>query len=299
MRNYNLDIAGYNIGFEAAADGPDLIPSGPFQKYLSKEKLSDIMIRIHTGYPDLPRKAEMVFHAPYFEEINGLLIQNNMAFWSIWKFQSDLYIKTIFPLSPSEKNAFLKFSFITRDWDLWIEDHDKEVDPFEYPLDALILYYLTALHGDILIHASGVSSSGRGYIFSGISGKGKSTMANLWEKSGARVIHDDRLILRKTGNGYRMYNTPIYNNDEPRESQLNKIFIIEHGNKSKLVRVKGASAVSLVMANCIQHNWGSDIIARLLGSISIMCGTIPVYKLCFKPDRSVIDIILENEYLPE
>jgi len=33
----------------------------------------------------------------------------------------------------------------------------------------------------------------------------------------------------------------------------------------------------------------------LLGSISIMCGTIPVIKLSFKPDRSIIDLILENE----
>jgi hypothetical protein len=120
-------------------------------------------------------------------------------------------------------------------------------------------------------------------------------MAKLWDNSGAKVIHDDRLILRNTGSGYRMFNTPVYNNDEPHESPLNKIFIIEHGITNKLVPVKGATAVSLVMANCIQHNWGSDIIARLLGSVSIMCGTIPTVRLFFKPDRSVIDHILENE----
>jgi len=47
-----------------------------------------------------------------------------------------------------------------------------------------------------MIHASGVNNAGHGYIFSGVSGKGKSTMAKLWDNSGARVIHDDRLILR-------------------------------------------------------------------------------------------------------
>jgi hypothetical protein len=120
-------------------------------------------------------------------------------------------------------------------------------------------------------------------------------MAKLWDNSGARVIHDDRLILRTTGSGYRMFNTPVYNNDEPRESVLNKIFIIEHGKENMLMPIKGANAVTQVMANCIQHNWGPDIIARLLGSISIMCGTVPVSKLFFKPDRSVIDLILDNE----
>jgi hypothetical protein len=109
------------------------------------------------------------------------------------------------------------------------------------------------------------------------------------------VIHDDRLILRNTGNGYKMFNTPVYNNDEPRESPLSKIFIIEHGPENIVVPLKGANAVTQVMANCIQHNWGADIIARLLGSISIMCGTIPASKLFFRPDRSVIDLILDNE----
>ena len=80
-------------------------------------------------------------------------------------------------------------------------------------------------------------------------------MAKLWDNAGAKVIHDDRLILRKTVSGYRMFNTPVYNNDEPDESPLNKIFIIEHDTENKLIPVKGAVAVSLVMANCIQHNW--------------------------------------------
>ena len=82
-----------------------------------------------------------------------------------------------------------------------LTDDEKEIDPFEYPLDGLILYYLTVINGDIMIHASGVNNAGHGYLFSGVSGKGKSTMAKLWENSGAKVIHDDRLIIRNTGSG--------------------------------------------------------------------------------------------------
>jgi hypothetical protein len=295
MRRYNLIIAGYNIGFEASDNGPELIPSSRFLRNISDDNGSDILIRIHSGAIDLPFEADRVFHAPYVEEINGKQVRHRTNFWSVWKDHADLFIRTIFPHSSSKKNAILKFSLTTREWDLWVNGGEKETDPFEYPLDGLILYYLTVIQGDIMIHASGVNNLGHGYLFSGVSGKGKSTMARLWEDSGAKVIHDDRLILRNTGTGYRMYNTPVYNNDEPNDSPLDKIFIIEHGIENKLVPVKGAAAVSQVMANCIQHNWGSDIIARLLGSVSIMCSTIPVVKLYFKPGRDVIDQILENE----
>jgi hypothetical protein len=295
MRNYNLNIAGYCIGFEASASGPDLIPSQRFLRNICKPAECDLLISVHSGSLSIPSEAERVFHAPFVEEVNGIQIRHKANFWSIWKHRTELYIQTIFPLSSSEKNAVLKFSLTSSKWDLWIDSNETEIDPFEYPLDGLILYYLTVINGDIMIHASGVNNVGHGYMFSGVSGKGKSTLAGLWEKTGAKVIHDDRLIVRKNGTRYIMHNTPVYNNDEPHESPLNKIFIIEHGIENKLVPVTGAHAVSLVMANCIQHNWGQEIIARLLGSVSIMCGTIPVMKLSFRPDRSIIDHILENE----
>ncbi len=295
MKNYNLNIAGYNIRFESQADGPDLVPSERFLRNITGENNSDILINVHDGKYVLPAKARKVFNAPYVEEINGIRIKKNNNFWSVLKHHNDLFIKTVFPLSSKKKKGILKFSFNERNWDLWLDGTDRKADPMEYPLDGLILYYLSVIHGDIMIHASGVNNAGHGFLFSGISGKGKTTMAKLWDQSGARVIHDDRLILHKTGTGYLMYNTPVYKNDVPLVSQLNKIFLIEHGMKNELIPVRGAESVSKVMANCIQHNWDPEIIARLLGSVSIMCGTIPTVRLFFKPDRSVIDHILENE----
>ncbi len=299
MRNYNLNIAGYSIRFESRSDGPDLLPSERFLKYLSNDGKPDVLIHIHSGSFEIPEEAERVFHAPYVEEVNGILLHHKSNFWSVWKDSINLYIKTTFPLSLPEKNAVLKFSLTKMDWDLWIDGPKTLIDPFEYPLDGLILYYLTAIYGDIMIHASGVNNYGHGYLFSGVSGKGKSTIAKLWDDYGAKVVHDDRLIIRKTDSGYTMFNTPVYNNEEPRNSSLDKIFIIEHGLENSIVPVKEAIAVSLVMANCIQHNWGHDIIDRLLESISDLCGVIPTARLSFKPDRSVIDHILDNEQIPE
>ncbi len=295
MRNYNLNIAGYNIRFEADPDGPELVLSDRFIRNIANNNTPEVLIKVHSGKYDLPPGAEKVFSAPFMEELNGHMIKNRDEFWNVYKYHNDLFISTIFPLSSEKQKATLKFSLAANEWELWFEEADNVSDPFEYPLDGLILYYLTVIHGDIMIHASGINSSGQGYIFSGVSGKGKTTIAKLWDSSGATVIHDDRLILRKIHSGYRMFNTPVYNNDDPQESPLNRIFIIEHGSSNNMVPVKGAAAVSLLMANCIQHNWDSVIISRLLDAVSNMCTTIPVAMLYFKPDRSVIDYILENE----
>jgi hypothetical protein len=295
MRNFNLNIAGYNIRFESASDGPELKPSDRFLRYICNENEADILIRIRSGKYDLPPGTNNVFHAPYVEEINGIRIKNKDEFWDVHKHHQDLYIRTIFPLSSGKKSATLKFSLITREWELWFEEGGKSTDPLEYPLDGLILYYLTVIQGDILIHASGVNHAGHGYLFSGISGKGKTTLAGLWNESGGKVIHDDRLIIRNIDGSYKMFNTPVYTNDEPCESSLNRIFLIEHSTENKIVPLIGASAVSRVIANCIQQNWDPEIIARLMGSVSIMCSGVPTSKLFFKPDRSIIDYILGYE----
>ncbi len=295
MRNYNLNIAGYNIRFESSEDGPEIEPSKRFHGSMCGECLPDICLIVHSGSHKIPKTADKIFHAPFVEEINGVQLRHKTNFWSIWKYHTDLFIYTIFPLLSPEKNATLRFTLNSREWDLWIDSDDEVIDPFEYPLDGLILYYLTVIHGDILIHASGINHKGHGYLFSGISGRGKSTIAKLWEDAGAKVIHDDRLIIRNSEKGYRMYNTPVYNNDTPRMSPLNKIFLIEHGMKNRLIPIKGAMAVSSIMTNCIQHNWGHDIIEKLLGSVSEMCTTIPVARLFFKPEPVVINLILKNE----
>jgi hypothetical protein len=295
MKNYNLNIADYKIKIESAEDGPELVPSERFAGYISSDAIADITIKVHHEGYLLPEGAERVFHAPLVEEVNGSQIKKDDNFWSICRHRSDLFIKTIFPYSASGKKAVLKFSLSDRQWNLFIEGAADSTDPLDYPLDGLILYYLSAINGDVMVHASGVNHAGNGYIFSGVSGKGKTTLAGLWNKAGARVVHDDRLIIRNIGGKFFMHNTPVYKNDLPSQSEISRIFLISHGKENRLVPVKGAGAVSLFLANCIQHNWNSELIARLIGSVSVMCSTIPVGQLSFKPDRDIIDFIMYYE----
>jgi len=294
MRKCNLRIAGYTIRLESADNGPDLIPEERFHKNICQTDEYDVMIRVRYGYYAIPEDSERLFIAPYSIETKGMKITTRGNFWSVYRHQSGMFISTNFPGNQNKK-AILKFSLIMREWDLWIDGIEGSTDPLEYPLDGLVLYYLTVINGDIMIHASGVNIAGYGYLFSGVSGKGKSTIAQICKDSGAKVIHDDRLIIRNINSKYRMFNTPVYRDDKPAESILNRLFLIEHGTENKIVPVIGANAVTLVIANCIQHNYSPDMIARFLGSVSIMCSAVPVATLRFKPDRRVIDHLLENE----
>ena len=295
MRCYSLNIAGYNIRLESSDNGPELVPSERFLRNMIEPNGYDVLIRVHRGYHPIPEDAERVFVAPYIVESNGIKYTRKDNFWSVYQNISDLYISSNFPGTANGRRALLKFSLLLREWDLWLEGTGDTADPLEYPLDGLVLYYLTAINNDIMIHASVVHYDGQGYLFSGVSGRGKSTMARLWNSIGGRVIHDDRLIIRSSGGTYKMYNTPVYNDDFPLEAPLDKIFLIEHGTINGINPLKGAQAVTRVISNCIQHNYSQDMIVRFLGSVSLLCSMVPVADLSFKPDRRVVYFILKNE----
>jgi hypothetical protein len=295
MREFTLEVAGYRLRFGSVMGGPELTPGVRFTRNIVTGSGYDLFVRVHRGFPDLPNDMKRVFHAPLVEEAGGGPVKKLENFWSVYKHGSGLMLKTVFPrTSNTEMRGFLSYSLECNEWDLYIASEVDGFDPLEYPLDGLILYYLTVMNGDIFIHGSGVEHNGSGFLFTGISGTGKSTMASLWEKAGARVIHDDRLIIRKIESKFIMFNTPVYNDEEPRSAPLDHIFIIGHGMSNELVPMRGASALSHIMANCIQHNWSTDLIGQLTGSLYLLTQSVPVAAYWFKPDATAVSYILSH-----
>jgi hypothetical protein len=176
-----------------------------------------------------------------------------------------------------------------------LPDSDGRFDVMKYPLGPILIYYLTTKNNAILIHASGVFDGCKGRLFTGFSGYGKSTMASLWKSVGNRVINDDRLVIRRVGNTYIMYNTPMYYPDEPKSASLHTIHLIRHALENRIKRVTGVQAVSNVMAFCIQNNYDASLIENNAGFITGMAERVSVFKTGFVPDQSAVAYISEHE----
>jgi len=292
MRSYQLKIAGYTILFSSASDNLKLYASGSQKSFIVNEEEYDLVINVAAGKATPGKNCIPVFSAPYVEEINGVPVKKSDRFWNVFTHGEYYLVNTTLPLSDTDNEALITIRPGEKSWDLVIDTESVIVNPFVYPLDGLILYYLTALRKDIFIHGSGVEYKGKGYLFSGQSGRGKSTIAKLFREAGARIIHDDRLILRQMPDGsYNMYNTPVYENEESRSSSLDALFIINHGSENSFVTPGHSESLAAVMANCIQHNWNTTLISNLTGVLLKLVSTLPVKNLYFVPDMSVIDYI--------
>lgn len=170
------------------------------------------------------------------------------------------------------------------------------IDPLIQPLGSLLLVYLANSVSAFLMHASGVCDSKRGYIFTAISGTGKSTMAKLWQQKGAQVINDDRLWIQKIEGEWYMFNTPmVWYAQSPGMKSIQKVFLLKQAPVNNIQFKQGISASMRVMSNCIQHFHQEKMTARHLEQVLDFTSKVAIYECAFTPDTSIVDAIRNLE----
>ncbi len=292
----DLVIAGKRLRLQSA-DGINLRPDERFAAFTHTDGNNpELTIEVKPGRAGIPAGAVKVFDAPLLEDNPVGPRQSGEPFWEVAIDEETIYVKVSlkepvrYPLLIIPRGKML--------WQLFADDEGSETNPLPYPLDGLILYFLTSLKGNIMIHGSGVICDGRGWVFTGKSGSGKTTMARIFDSSGDRVVHDDRLILVKEGAGWRMHSTPVYRNDEPRSAEVDHLWIISHGKSNISAPLSGAEAAGLILANCIQQNWDREASAGLMASVADLASSVKVSRLSFLPDSRVRDYLMARENAP-
>jgi hypothetical protein len=160
-------------------------------------------------------------------------------------------------------------------------------------LGQIFMICLLSQYRGIMVHASGIDDNGRGYLFAGHSGHGKSTLCSLWEGS-ARILTDDRIILRRTDEGFLMYPTPwpgSYSSVTARPTILEKIFFVSHGEENSLVRKKLFDANCDLLTRSFPPLWDAEGMKFTMDFISDLIERVPCFDMAFVPDKSAIDYL--------
>lgn len=167
----------------------------------------------------------------------------------------------------------------------------------EYPLDELLVTNWLARNNGVEVHGCGlVDDSTGGHLFLGHSGAGKSTTSRLWRSlRGARVLSDDRIILREESNEIWMYGTPWHGEAgfaSPEKTRVHKIFMLEHGNRNEIVPLPQAQAVAALFARCFPPFYSQEPLALTFSFLHQLTNRVPCYWFRFVPDASAVREIL-------
>jgi hypothetical protein len=168
--------------------------------------------------------------------------------------------------------------------------------PLEYPLDELVVTNFLALGRGVEMHACGVQDAdGRGLLFLGHSGAGKSTIAALWrERPGVTILSDDRIILREDADGIWMYGTPWHGDErlaEPMRVRLTRGFFLRHAPRTVATTLSGVHVVARLIACSFPPFYSAHALDFVLQFLARVSDCTPLDELSLVPEPLAIDII--------
>lgn len=154
--------------------------------------------------------------------------------------------------------------------------------------------YLFSRHAALLLHSSAVLYDGKLVLFSGVSGAGKSTQADLWRKHlGADILNGDRCVLRKEGRTVWGYGSPYCGSSGIYRAQGGKIagiFLPEKAAVNETVRLSVPEAFRRLYANLTVNPWDADFMACALDVLTCAVETVPVFLLRCRPDAEAVAV---------
>lgn len=290
-KDFLLQVAEFVIRIYTSEKAHLYIPDGYIPYIYKGPKMPDAEIEVVQGLPFDPLKVKEIFRAVD----NETAIRGSML-WNITEKDEKFFVFTAEPYRNIFPYLCADFSELKRNWTIFNSEIIQNngsllLNPLAYPMGPLLLYHLALFNNAVMIHASGIDCGTEGYLFTGFSGVGKSTMAGLWQKAGYPVINDDRLLIRKSGDNYCLYNTPMTYADTPKKVILNAAFLLKQSPSNYIEKIPGITGTTRLMAFFIQHHYEKKHIGLILNTASDIARHTDIYELGFVPDHSIIELI--------
>jgi len=261
-----------------------------FKKFQTSSTDGDkIFIRHHFSLPDLNGK-----------DLGRLHYKNKNSPWAIYK-KNDSWI--YLEISPeSHKMDVHKVAVFSNDYTR-ARIYNQNEHIFSkgnltsltfFPTDQLILSQVLADRGGCYIHSCGVNFNGKGLLFLGESGAGKSTMAKLF-RGKAEILCDDRIIIRRQKEGIKIYGT-WSNGEVPDVSSnfaiLQAIIFLEKAQTNKLIPLEEKREIIKRFLSCVVRPFvTADWWQKIFLLINQIIEEVPFYIQRFNNDGKIIDIL--------
>ena len=291
-----LQLGGSTFHFREPNDYPLLAwPIRPFDAFLAPLD----------SPPDFQADVTVVSHLP--ELATGpLRFDAGQGNWKLFESDAGFVIESLSPiLLQPRARALVSHDYRTiRSWVL-PEIHLGQVgwSPMHLfnPIVEVCLLSRLALDGGLLLHAAGLTVQEEGYIFTGSSGAGKSTIAQFFSNRGALVLSDERLIVRKVADGFRFYGTPWVgsgNYAHNAHASLTQLYCISHGTEQHTISPLSPRAVSQeLLRQCFLPLWSRDALETTLATVTDLVRQIHCRALAPLQSPDVVDFVLSQHHL--
>jgi len=169
------------------------------------------------------------------------------------------------------------------------------LSPLDYPLDEVLVAQLLGRGRGVELHSAGIiDRAGRGHLFVGMSGAGKSTTARLWGAEAAGIVSDDRVIVREQDGAMWMHGTPWHGEAElsmAASAPLAGVYLLVQSPVNEIRALPHPAAVARLFTCTFPLFSNPEALAFTLAFLERLAGRVPVRELCFTRDAAVVELI--------
>jgi len=166
-------------------------------------------------------------------------------------------------------------------------------------LQVFLISYFAQRKSGIFVHAVAVKDvDGEGFLFAGKSGAGKSTTARIWHnQSGATVLNDDRIIVRKRNGRFFIYGTPWHGDFDDyltaciESAALSKLFFIYHSFKNTARSIPSQEVFKFLYPTIIPTFWDKDYLENIISFCQDLIKSVRCFHLGFEKNENVIEFV--------
>jgi len=132
----------------------------------------------------------------------------------------------------------------------------------------------TLLGGGLVFHASSICVDGSAFLFAGLSGTGKSTLAKLI--GAGRRISDDQSMVLPEGDGWWCRNEFLLEHEGAFPA---RVFLIEQAEATSLKALPLVQSLPLLMRHLVLWQGDAQIHSRVLDNLVRFLTDIPCFRL--------------------
>ena len=150
----------------------------------------------------------------------------------------------------------------------------------------------------LLLHASFIKYKGNGILFSGPSGIGKSTQAELWKRTrGAKIINGDRVAVGFSNEAWTAWGIPyagtsgICNNED---APLGAIVVLRQAKENRIRQLRSVEAIQYLYPEVTIHQWDAKFVEKITELLAKLISSVPVFLLECLPDENAVATLQEQ-----
>jgi len=166
-----------------------------------------------------------------------------------------------------------------------------------YSIDSVLRILHTLLlakEGSFLVHAASAMRNGRAFLFAGLSGAGKTTIARLAPHD-AMLLTDEISYVRRQQDQYTAYGTPFTGElarlGKNLRAPIAALYLLAKGPENRIEPMGSAEACQAFLENVLFFARDPELVNLVFQAACDFVGRVPVRRLTFVPDARVWELI--------